>query len=226
MIRPVKIPAPFNLLHTADLIGRNGDRGHPGYRQVVKQVKQLAGKGHVKPPPNRVTRCVWQAALTFAIVGALGLALVTFRPRDLLRPVDPVVEARREHTGSLAKRAAFGGRAGELDKFSGRRIARQIFKPDTRDQLNVEAAKGVPSVLTLKCAVDSWATPDGIPYWEGARPACDRAAGAGEPAVHAYLGQLRIAAAVYAPSDEERAGMETSATGEFRKAAENGGRLG
>lgn len=222
MIRPETIPVPFNLLHTADLISRNGDRGHPGYRQVVKQVKQLAGKSHVKPPPNRVMRCGWQAALTFAIVGALGVAQVTFRLRDLLRPVDPVVEARREHTGSLAKRAAFGVRPGEFDKFSGRRIARQIFKPDTRDQLNAEAAKGDPSVLTLKCAVESWATPDGIRDWEGARPACDKAAGAGEPDVHACLGQLRIATAVYAPSDEERAGMETSATGEFRKAADMG----
>jgi len=225
MIQPVNIPVPFNLLHTADLIGWNGDRGHPGYRDVVKQVKQFAGKSHVKPlkpPPNRVMRSVWQTALTFAFVGAVGVALVTFRPWDLLKPKDPVVEARRVRAASLAKLAAFGVQPGDLDKFSGRHIARQTFKADTRDQLNAEAAKGDPSVLTLKCAVDYGATPDGIPDWEGARPACDKAASAGEPAAHVYLGQLLIEAAVYAPSDEERAGMETSATGEFRKAAEKG----
>ncbi len=39
MVQPVNIPVPFNLLHTADLIGWSGDRSHAGYQDVVKQVK-------------------------------------------------------------------------------------------------------------------------------------------------------------------------------------------
>ncbi len=225
MIQPVNIPVPFNLLHTADLIGWNGDRAHPGYRDVVKQVKELAGKTSVKslkPPPNPALRNLWRAVAAVAVIAVIGASVWVFRPWESLAPRDPVIEAQKERDASVSKLAAFGVQPGDLQKFSGRHIARQTFNASTRSQLDAEAASGDPAVLALKCAVDFWATPDGLPDWEGASDICQKAADAGEPAAHVYHGHLLEDAAVYAPSDEERAGMEASATGEFRKAAEKG----
>ena len=75
MIQRVNMPVPFNLLHTADLIGWSGDRSHPGYVDVVKQVKKLAGKQHVKPlkpPPNRALRNVRPALAAVAAIAVIG----------------------------------------------------------------------------------------------------------------------------------------------------------
>lgn len=225
MIHDVNIPVPFNLIQTADLVGWNGDRSHPAYLDVVKQVKALAGKSHVKPlkpPPNRALRRLWQAVATVAVIAVIGASVWVFQPWNVLKPKDAVAEAKKERDASLAKLTPFGVQATDLDRFTGRHVARHLFNAATREQLNIEADKGDPSVLALKCAVDYWATADGIPDWEGARKSCETAAAAGEPAAHVYYGQLLIDAGVYAMSDEERAGMEASATGEFRKAADKG----
>lgn len=231
MVQPVNIPVPFNLLHTADLIGWSGDRSHAGYQDVVKQVKQLAGKSNVpplKPPPNRVLRSLWQTAAMAVAVVAIGAALVAFRPWDLLKGKDPDIIAREAEEARIAateaKLAPYGVSLADFDRHSGRRLARHVFKRDTRPALDAEAAKpdADPAILTLKCAVDLWIDAEGEPLWEEAGEACDNAAKTGMPAAFHYQGMLLTEAAVYVPSDEQRKGVEMSATEEFRKAAEAG----
>ena len=223
MVKPVNIPVPFNLIHTADLCDWRGDRSDPVYQGVVTRIKELASKQLVKPlkpPPNRALRRLWQSVAAVAVIAIAGASLWLIKPWETMAPKDPVVEARVARDASLAKLAAFGVSKTDLESFSGRHIARQKFDPTKRDQLKTEAANGDPAVLALRCAVEYSATPDGIPDWEGAREICEAAASAGEPAAHVYYGHLLSDAAVYAMSDEERAGIEASATAEFRKAAE------
>lgn len=231
MIQPVNIPVPFNLLHTADLIGWHGDRSHAGYRDVVKQVKEFAGKSNVpplKPPPNRVLRSLWQTAAMAVAVIAIGAALVVFRPWNLLKAPDPEVVAREAEAARIVateeKLAPFGVSLADFDKQSGRRLARHVFKRDTRPALDAEAAKpdADPAILTLKCAVDLWIDAEGAPQWEEAGNSCEKAAKTGIPAALHYQGMLLTEAAVYVLSDEQRKGVEMSATEEFRKAAEAG----
>jgi TIR domain len=231
MIQPVNIPVPFNLLHTADLIGWHGDRSHAGYRDVVKQVKELAGKSNVpplKPPPNRVLRSVWQTAAMLIAIAGIGAALVVFRPWDLLKAKDPAIVAREAEEARIAateaKLAPYGVSLADFDRHSGRRLARHVFKRDTRAALDAEAAQpdADPAILTLKCAVDLWIDAEGEPLWQEAGDSCETAAKTGMPAAFHYQGMLLTEAAVYVPSDEQRKGVEMSATEEFRKAAEAG----
>jgi len=223
MVKPVNIPVPFNLIHTADLCDWHGDRSDPIYQGVVTRIKELASKQHVKPlkpPPNRAMRRLWQSIAAVAVIAVAGASLWFFKPWETMAPKDPVVEARAERDASIAKLASFGITKADLETFSGRHIARQKFDPAKREQLKTEAANGDPAVLALRCAVEYWATPDGIADWEGAQEICEAAASAGEPAAQVYYGQLLTDAAAYAGSDEQRAGIEASATGEFRKAAD------
>ncbi|RYZ08533.1 MAG: toll/interleukin-1 receptor domain-containing protein [Alphaproteobacteria bacterium] len=229
MVKPVNIPVPFNLIHTADLCDWRGDRSDPIYRDVVARIKKLASKQNVKPlkpPPNRALRRLWQTVAAVAVIAVAGASLWVFRPWEALKPVDRVAEAEAAataaHTASRAKLAAFGVGANDFETFSGRHIARQTFDKTKRDQLSAEALNGDPAVLALRCAVDLWATEDALPDWEGAREVCAGAAEAGEPAAHVYYGQLLDEAVAYTGSDEERAGVEASAASEFRKAAEKG----
>jgi hypothetical protein len=225
MVKPVNIPVPFNLIHTADLCDWNGDRSDPVYQSVVTRIKELASKQHVKPlkpPPNRAIRRLWQAVAAVAVIAAAGASVWFLKPWEMLKPADPVAEAKAEHERSRAKLAAFAVGPTDMDTMTGRRIARHVFDASKRGLLDTEVKAGDSAVLALKCAVDYWATKDGVPDWEGAREICAAAAEAGEPAANVYYGQLLIDAGAYAMSDDERAGMETSATNEFRKAAGKG----
>jgi hypothetical protein len=229
MVKPVNIPVPFNLIHTADLCDWRGDRSDPVYRDVVARIKQLASKQNIKPlkpPPNRALRRLWQSVAAVAVIAVAGASLWVFRPWESLKPVDRVAEAEAAATAtraaSLAKLARFGVGPKDFETFTGRHIARQTFDKTKREQLKTEALNGDPAVLALHCAVELWATEDALPNWEGAHAICAGAADAGEPAAHVYYGQLLSEAGAYAGSDDERAGIEASAANEFRKAAEKG----
>lgn len=234
MIQPVNIPVPFNLLHTADLIGWSGDRAHPGYRDVVKQVKTLAGKSHVaplKPPPNRALRALWRAVAVVAVVAAIGASVWIFRPWEALRTVDPVVEAKKQaeekREASLDKLAPFGLASHDLNSRSSQEIAVRLFKQDKRPQLDAEAAKGDPVFLALKCAVDLWTLVDDLPDFEGAEAACEKAADSGEPAGHTFYGDLLMEGSSYSPlGDEQRASIRSKAVSEYEKAANAGAAQG
>lgn len=115
MVKPVNIPVPFNLIHTADLCDWRGDRSDPIYRDVVARIKKLASKQNVKPlkpPPNRALRRVWQTMAAVAVIAVAGASLWVFRPWEALKPVDRVAEAEAAataaHAASRARLAAFG----------------------------------------------------------------------------------------------------------------------
>lgn len=234
MIQPVNIPVPFNLLHTADLIGWSGDRAHPGYRDVVKQVKELAGKTSVKPlkpPPNRALRALWRTVTAVGILAAIGASLWVFRPWETFVPKDPVVEAKREaeekRTASLNSLAAYGLQPGDLDRHGSQHIVDRIFRKETRDQLNAEAAKGDPALLTLKCAVDLWTLKDDTPDYEAADPTCEKAAESGEPAGRVFFGDMLMEASYYSSvNDSTRASFKTGAISQYSQAAAAGSALG
>ena len=139
MVQPVNIPVPFNLIHTADLIGWHGDRAHPGYRDVVKQVKTLAGKTSVKPlkpPPNRAIRALWR---TIAVVARrrrhrrqrLGLPPVGSAAHR--RPRRRSKEASRGKTRGLARqaRAPRPRQPAISTPAAASEIAVRLFKQDT-----------------------------------------------------------------------------------------------
>jgi hypothetical protein len=234
MIQPVNIPVPFNLLHTADLIGWHGDRAHAGYQDVVKQVKELAGKSHVrplKPPPNRALRALWRTVAIVAVIAVIGASVWVFRPWETLAPKDPVVEAKKDveekREASLNSLAPFGLALGDLDRHSSRYLAERIFRPETRAQLDIEAAKGDPVVLTLQCAVVLWTMVDDLPNYEAADPICEKASQAGEPVAHAFYGDVIMEASSYIfGSDDQRATLRSQAVTEYNKAADGGSAQG
>lgn len=227
MIQPVNIPVPFNLLHTADLIGWSGDRSHPGYRDVVKQVKEHAGKTHVKPlrpPPNRALRNLWRAVAAVAVVAAIGASVWVFRPWEALRAPDPVVEAAKaaevKHEAALNALAPFGVTPDDLARYGSQRIAERTFNTAARPQLDAASAENDPPVLALKCAVALWTLVDDLPDFEGAHDICEAAAATGEPAGQAFYGDLLMNASYYAPvGDDQRAAFQTTATSHYEKAA-------
>lgn len=234
MIQPVNIPVPFNLIHTADLVGWHGDRAHAGYQDVVKQVKELAGKSHVKPlkpPPNRALRALWRTVAVVAVIAAIGASVWVFRPWETFAPKDPVLEARKEaeekREASLDSLAPYGLSAGDLDRYSSRHLAERVFKPETRAQLDAEAAKGDPVVLTLQCAVVLWTMVDDLPDFDGAEPICDKASQAGEPVAHAFYGDVIMEMSNYSfTSDDQRATLRGHAVTEYTKAADGGSAQG
>ena len=128
---------------------------------------------------------------------------------------------------SLAKLAAYGLAAGDLDKYSSRYIADRLFKQDTKAQLNAAAESGDPVTLALKCAVDLWTFVDDHPDYESADPSCAKASEAGEPAAQVFLGDLLMEAYAFAQVGEERrTGFRTSALAEYQKAAQAGSAWG
>lgn len=234
MIQPVNIPVPFNLLHTADLIGWHGDRAHAGYQDVVKQVKELAGKTHVKPlkpPPNPALRALWRTVAMVAVIAVIGASVWVFRPWETLVPKDPVVEAKKEaaekRETALNSLAPFGLSPGDLDRYPSRYIAERLFKPETRAQLDAEAAKGDPVVLTLQCAVVLWTMVDDLPNFEAADPICEKASQAGEPVAHAFYGDVIMEGSSYVfASDDQLATLRSQAVVEYTKAADGGSAQG
>jgi hypothetical protein len=231
MIQDVNIPVPFNVLHTADLVGWHGDRSHPGYRDVVKQVKEFAGKTGVKPlkpPPNRALRALWRTIAVVGVVAAIGASVWIFRPWETFIPKDPVVEAKKEaeaqRTASLNKLEAFGLKPGDLEMHSSMVIAKRIFRPETYPQLTAEAEKGDPLVLSLKCAVDLWTlSGNDTAAWEESDEVCDKAAASGEPAGLVYRGEQLLERSYLSDMGENtRVRVKEAAVAEYRKAAEAG----
>ncbi len=234
MIQPVNIPVPFNLLQTADLIGWHGDRAHTGYRDVVKQLKTLAGKASVrplKPPPNRALRALWRTVAVVCVIAAIGASVWVFRPWEKLMSKDPVLEAKHiaveKRAASLNALSAYGLAPGDLDRYSSRYIVDRLFKQGTRAQLNTDAEKSDPVILALKCAVDLWTLADDLPAFEAADPTCSKSAEAGEPAGQVFLGDLLMEASYFAPvGEDQRHGYRKSALAEYQKAADAGSAWG
>lgn len=227
MIQPVNIPVPFNLLHTADLIGWNGDRSHPGYRDVVKQVKTLANKTHVKPlrpPPNRALRNVWRAIAAVAVIAAIGASTWVIKPWERFSPEARAAVAERDAKAkvdaSRAKLAPFGVELADFDTYYGHEIATR-FNPDHYDQLKTLAASGEPSALALLCAVDTWNYDGRGNDPELGDATCSQAAEAGDPIGRVYNADYVSTSSLYDfRVDSERAQMAAAA--EYKKAADAG----
>jgi hypothetical protein len=231
MIQHVNIPVPFNLLHTADLTGWHGDRADPTYRDVVREVKSLAGKSSVKPlkpPPNRALRALWRTVAVVAVIAVVGASVWVFRPWESFAPKDPVLEAKKkaeaQRVVSLNRLEAFGLKPGDLDKHSGLYIAKRIFRPETYDQLKAEAEKGDPLVLALKCAVDLWTlTGNDLPAWQESEEVCDKAAESGEPVGLVYRGEQLLETSYLGDmADGTRARIKEMAVADYKKAADAG----
>ena len=231
MIQPVNIPVPFNLLHTADLVGWHGDRAHTGYRDVVKQVKELAGKTSVKPlrpPPNPALCALWRTVAAVGVIAAIGASVWVFRPWETFTPKDPVIEAKKEaearRTASLEGLASYGLSATDFDRHPSRYIATRLFKPEMRDQLTEQAKAGDPIILALHCAVDLWTLDPDAPAYEEADLVCDQAAATGDPAGLVVRGeQLMEASYLDARIDDgSRAKVRAEAAALYRRAAEAG----
>ena len=231
MIQPVNIPVPFNLLHTADLIGWHGDRAHAGYQDVVKQVKELAGKSHVKPlkpPPNRALRALWRTVAVVAVVAVVGASIWVFRPWETFRPKDPVVEAKKEaedkRAASLARLSAYGLQPTDLDTRYIFDIARNRFNDATYDQLQADAKAGDPLVAALRCAVALFGTGERPADDQNAINICEEADKAGDPIGAVYFGYGLIEETLYTGANTET--LNDAAVGQFKKGAEAGSAWG
>jgi TPR repeat protein len=228
MIQPVNIPVPFNLIHTADLIGWNGDRAHKGYLDVVKQVKVLAGKQHVKPlkpPPNPALRSLWHAVAVVAVIAVIGASTWVLQPWKYLdkdaQAASAAKAAAAKVTAARESAAAFGVAAADFDTFYGHEIAAKKFRPETADQLKAAVATGDTGALLVQCAVDTWnydgrsANPD-LGY-----EVCKKASESGDPVGHVYYADFLTTMGFYDPRvDNEKS--ELSATAEYKAAADAG----
>jgi TPR repeat protein len=228
MIQPVNIPVPFNLIHTADLIGWNGDRAHRGYQDVVKQVKTLAGKQHVKPlkpPPNAALRSLWRAIAAVAVLAAIGASTWVIQPWKYVtkEAIDARVatETRAKLVTGREKAAPYGVAVEDFDKLYAREIAVKKFKPETYEQLKAAAASGDVAALLVKCAVDT-ANYDG----RNENPDlgfedCEKAAASDDPLGHVYFAEHLDTMGLYNQRiDVDKAYM--TATAEYKKAADVG----
>jgi TPR repeat protein len=184
MIQSVNIPVPFNLIHTADLRGWTGYRAHAGYRDVVKQVKELAGKQHVKPlkpPPNPAIRALWRAVSAVAVIAVVGTSTWYFKPWEKIAEMnDPAVKAQKAREASLAKLVTFGVQPEDFEKLQWKVIAKQKFKPETLPQLTALADSGDAVAQALLCAVSYWSEPDTVELQQTARNNCRKSSDAGE----------------------------------------------
>jgi TPR repeat protein len=234
MVQPVNIPVPFNLIHTADLIGWNGDRAHKGYQDVVKQLKTLAGKQHVKPlrpPPNPGLRSLWRAVAAVAVIAVIGASTWVLKPWtwDTFNPEAKAETAAKEAKAKVdaarEKAASYGVAATDFDEFYGHEIAAKKFKPETYEQLKAAAASGDPAALLVQCAVDTW-NYDG----RGSDPVlgddvCTKAGESNDPVGHVYYADYLTTMSLYDMRvDTEKA--ELTATAEYKKAAELGNAWG
>jgi hypothetical protein len=228
MIQPVNIPVPFNLIHTADLIGWSGDRAHPGYRDVVKQVKVLAGKQHVKPlrpPPNRQLRALWRTVAAVGVVAAIGASVWIVRPWEQFSPEARAAAAAEAASTKLeadrAKVAPFGVTFADFETLTGLEIATRKFKPETYDQLKALADAGEPSAMALQCAVLQRDIPGREMDQETAADVCAKASDAGDPAGHMYYGDYLTNIFMY-DIRIDRDKTEMSATAEYKAAGDLG----
>jgi hypothetical protein len=228
MIQPVNIPVPFNLIHTADLIGWSGDRSHPGYRDVVKQVKVLAGKQNVKPlrpPPNRQLRALWRTVAVVAVIAVIGASVWLIRPWEKFSPEARATAAANAAATKLeadrAKVAPFGVSFADFETLTGLEIATRKFKPETYDQLKALADAGEPSALALQCAVLQRDLPGREMDQDTAATVCGKASDAGDPAGHMYYGDFLTNIFMY-DIQIDRAKTEMSATAEYKQAGELG----
>lgn len=228
MIQPVNIPVPFNLLHTADLVGWSGDRSHPGYKDVVKQVKALAGKQHVKPlkpPPNRALRNVWRALAAVAVIAVIGASTWLLRPWQYLdREAQAEAAAKaaaQKIDASRAKLAPFGVDVADFNTMTGHEVAARKFKSETRADLQTLADSGEPAALALLCAADTWNYDTRGDDEDKLSATCSQAAEAGDPIGHVYYADYLTTMALYDPRvDQEKA--EMASTAEYKKAADLG----
>ncbi|MDP3739046.1 MAG: toll/interleukin-1 receptor domain-containing protein [Hyphomonadaceae bacterium] len=228
MIQRVNIPVPFNLVHTADLIGWNGDRAHKGYCDVVKQVKTLANKTHVKPlkpPPNPALRNVWRAIAAVAVIAVAGASVWFFQPWQYFDPnaqAEALAKAEAAKVeSSRAKLAPFGVELADFNTMTGHEVAARKFKPETMAQLQTLADSGEPAALALICAVETWDYDARGNDEDKLSATCSQAAEAGDPIGHVYHADFLTTAALYDPRvDSENA--ELTATAEYKKAADLG----
>jgi TPR repeat protein len=232
MIQPVNIPVPFNLIHTANLIGWNGDRAHKEYQEVVKQVKTLAGKQHVKPrkpPPNGAIRALWRAVAAVAVIAAIGASTWFIQPWKWADPEFRAAQAAEKVKSKLeasrAQLAPFGVQIADFDTMTGHQIAASRFRPETYEQLKTLAGTGEPAALALLCAVEQWGWKDRETNQDAAGDVCPKAAEAGDPAGHLFSGDnLTWLPAYVGAVDEEK--TEMSATAEYKKASDAGSAWG
>lgn len=232
MIQPVNIPVPFNVLHTANLAGWHGDRAHAGYRDVVKQVKELAGKSHVpplKPPPNPALRALWRAVAAVAVVAVAGASLWWFQPwkywqpevvKEMVAEAKAKSDAQTKRDASLAKLAAYGLKPTDIDQRSPVEVARKIFKDETWAQLQADALLRDPLVLTLRCHVALYGTSKREPNEQNALDICKEAADAGDAAGHVAFARALIEETTFVGMDVEA--LKEASLSQYKTASDMG----
>ncbi len=226
MVKPVNIPVPFNLIHTADLCNWNGDRSDPTYQGVVKRIKELAAKQHVKPlkpPPNRAMRDVWTAISAIAVISIGGASLWFFKPWEAIQTaMDPAVQAQKARDANIVKLAAFGIQPGDLEKFDWKRVAQKRFDQDKFDALQAEAESGNGPARAVLCAVLYWGSPSRQSDEAAAFTQCRLSAEAGEPAGQVYYATMLGDRAFLTNDPEQKSAHEAAATTELKKASDSG----
>lgn len=231
MIHDVNIPVPFNLLQTADLVGWNGDRANAAYRDVVQQVKELAGKKNVpplKPPPNRALRALWRTVAVVGVIAAIGASIWVFRPWETFQHVDPVVKAQKEaedkRAASLAKVTAYGLKPTDPDTQSMFHVAKHLFNDASYDKLQADAAAGDPIAIDLRCAVALFGASAREPDDEHAIDICEAADASGDPLGAYYYGRALLEETAYVGMDVQA--LKEAAMVQFKKASDAGSAWG
>jgi len=224
MVKPVNIPVPFNLIHTADLSDWSGDRSDPTYQGVVTRVKKLAAKEHVKPlkpPPNRALRRLWQAIAAVAVIAVAGASIWFFKPWEALAAAnDPALKAQRARDASIAKLAQFGIQPNDFTQYDWKQVALRRFNADKYADLVTLSDGGDPLAQALRCAVEYW-SPSGVPgspdkAWENCRKSSEQGERIGQT-YNAYLLNDRS----FLTNDEEQKRIaKEEATAEFKRAAD------
>jgi TPR repeat protein len=194
MVKPVNIPVPFNVIHTADLTGWDGDRSDPTYMSVVKKLKTLASKQNVKPlkpPPNRQLRRLWQTVAVIGVLAVIGASAWVFKPWEaVIAANDPAIKAKAAHEASLANLAAFGLQPNDFSTYDWKQVAQKRFKPSTYPDLVKSADAGDPAAQALLCTVAYWGVTNVPEDEEVAVSNCRRGSEAGEPAAQVYYGYI------------------------------------
>jgi hypothetical protein len=224
MVRPVNIPVPFNLIHTADLTGWNGDRSDPTYQGVVKRIKVLASKQNVKPlkpPPNRALRRVWQAIFALFILAGAGASLWVFKPWEAIMAAnDPAARAARARETSLARLADLGIQPNDFTRYDWKQIAFKRFNRNKYADLVTLSDGGDPIAQALRCAVEYWSPPgvqgDNDVAWEN----CRKSAETGEAIGQTYGAYILSDRSFLSNDEEQKRIAREAATAEFRKAAD------
>jgi TPR repeat protein len=224
MVKPTRIPVPFNLIHTIDLTSWNGDRADPAYRAVVARVQDLAGRkdaAPLKPLPNRQLRRLWQGVAVVGVLAVIGASVWVLRPWEAVMAAnDPVLKAQRAREASLAKLADFGLQPGDFSRYDWRQIAFKRFNPSKYPDLVTLSDSGDPVAQALRCAVEYWSPPgvagDGDTAWEN----CRKSAEAGEPIALTYRGYMLSDRSFMLDDEEQKRVARDEATASFKAAAD------